>query len=391
MLAPAARPNEQSCSVLDELINSVERGGPQQRLKVLRRVTDLFMAGARGYSEEQIAIFDDIFRQLTTDIESKVRVRLAKKMAALDCAPRGLVRSFAFDDDIDVAAPVLVRSPLLSDDDLIENAKTKSQAHLLAIAERIQLSEGVTDVLVDRGDTRVVRRVARNCGARFSVRGYYQLISRARQDRKLTLALAKRRDLPRECYVRLVESASASVRAALEAAHPQFAGLIEASVDELAAQLQEQARVLSTQHRAAARKLDSFLRNRTVTDADVHAAAHAQDFERAALSLARLGHFGIVVVERALLDHGPDMLLLLAKAAGCSWTTARALLQLREAGRHLTADDLGRCAEQYRKLKDETARNVIRLRECRLRMHTAETPAQVPAADEQPALRIASA
>ena len=63
-----------------------------------------------------------------------------------------------------VAGTVLVNSQQLSDDDLVENAKTKSQQHLLCIAQRLKLSEAVTDVLVDRGDNKVVRTVARNRG-----------------------------------------------------------------------------------------------------------------------------------------------------------------------------------------------------------------------------------
>src|SRR5262245_24582567 len=88
-------------------------------------------------------------------------------MAGMHSAPPKLVRSFAFDDAIEVAGPVLVRSQQLNDDDLVENATTKSQDHLFAIAQRLKLSEAVTDVLVDRGNERVVHRVVRNKGAAF--------------------------------------------------------------------------------------------------------------------------------------------------------------------------------------------------------------------------------
>jgi uncharacterized protein (DUF2336 family) len=58
----------------------------------------------------------------------------------------------------------------LTDDDLIENATTKSQDHLFAIAQRLKLSETVTDVLVERGNERVVHRVVRNKGPAFLLR-----------------------------------------------------------------------------------------------------------------------------------------------------------------------------------------------------------------------------
>ena len=44
------------------------------------------------------------------------------------------------------------------------------------------------------------------------------------------------------------------------------------------------------------------------------------------------------------------MILILAKAAGCSWTTARELSLMRAAGRKLTPDDLASAFERYKML-----------------------------------------
>src|SRR6185312_10438189 len=82
----------------------------------------------------------------------------------------------------------------------------------------MQLSENLTDILVERGGHRVARQVTKNRGSRFSLAGYGKLTTRAQYDRKLALALAARGDLPRQCFLKLLESASASVRERLEAA-----------------------------------------------------------------------------------------------------------------------------------------------------------------------------
>src|SRR5512135_705972 len=132
-------------SLIDELIGTVATGDVKQRLRVLQRVTDLFVAGSRGYSSQQIALFDDVLQRLVTDIEAKARARLANRLCEVHNAPPGLIRTLAFDDEIDVAGPVLAHSEQLSDADLVENASTKSQDHLLAIAQRLKLSEQVTD------------------------------------------------------------------------------------------------------------------------------------------------------------------------------------------------------------------------------------------------------
>jgi hypothetical protein len=53
------------------------------------------------------------------------------------------------------------------------------------------------------------------------------------------------------------------------------------------------------------------------------------------------------------------MVLLLSKAAGCSWTTVRELLLMYAANRSLKPDDMTRAFERYKKLSQETARNIV--------------------------------
>ena len=60
------------------------------------------------------------------------------------------------------------------------------------------------------------------------------------------------------------------------------------------------------------------------------------------------------------------MLLLLAKAAGCSWTTTRELLLMFVADRNLKPDDITRAFERYKKLSQETARNIVNFYERRM-------------------------
>jgi uncharacterized protein (DUF2336 family) len=363
--------------IIDELVGTIAAGDVKQRLRILQRVTDLFMAGSRGYSDHQIALFDDVLQRLSADIEVKARARLANQMADIKNAPPKLIRMLAFDDEIRVAGPVLSRSEQLSDADLVENASTKSQDHLLAIAQRLKLSEAVTDVLVERGDRRVVHKVARNTGAHFSLAGYGRLTNRARHDRKLMLALVQRGDVPRQHFLKLLESASAAVRIKLEATNPGAAAAIREAVDDVATTIQHEVRAASPQHAAATR--DAFFRFKLhpVTEVHVHSPAHAQEFEKAVVALSRLGGFPVDLVERALLDQHEDMVLILAKAAGCSWTTARELLTMSAANRGLSSDDLAQVFERYKKLERQTARNIVRFFMQRLELRKRAKEASV--------------
>jgi uncharacterized protein (DUF2336 family) len=369
---PEKLQRSESQSLIDELNDVVTTGGDQQRLRILERVADLFAAGSRGYSSDQISLFDDVLRKLSADIEVKARARLARRMARVDNAPPKLIRVLAFDDAIAVAKPVLAHSQQLSDADLIENASTKSQDHLLAIAQRLKLSEPVTNVLVERGDQRVVHRVVRNAGARFSLAGYNKLTNLARRSRKLTLALARRSDLPRQTFLKLLETASAAVRVELERANPQAAAIIRDAVDDVATSVQQEAREASRRYAATLRDANRLSNAQPFTEANIHAHAHAQDFERTVIALVKLGPFPIDLVERALLDKGEDMVLILAKAADCSWTTAKELLLMHVAERNFPPDNLARFFDRYKKLPRETARNIVNFYGQRVKLRTME-------------------
>src|ERR1700688_3203867 len=211
-------------SLLDELQTTLAHGTVARRVETLRRVTDLFINGAVDFSDEQIGLFDDVFQCLMEHIEASARALLAERLAPIDSAPPLTIRALAFDDLIEVAAPVLSRSERLDDETLIETARNKSQAHLMAISIRKVLSRAVTDVLVLRGNDEVIQSTVNNPGAEFSDRGFTRLVDRTEGDDNLATCLAVRPTIPRHLYLKLLAKASATVRERLEAANPPRAG-----------------------------------------------------------------------------------------------------------------------------------------------------------------------
>jgi uncharacterized protein (DUF2336 family) len=372
-------------SIIDELETNLASGNVQHRLKVLQRVTDLFVAGSCHYSGAEIELFDDVLMRLVAEIETEARARLSQRLASLSNAPPGLIRRLAFDDAIVVAAPVLASSPQLSDADLIENAATKSQDHLYAIAHRLKLSEAVTDVLVERGNRRVVSRVASNDGAQFSFKTYERLVQHARDDRKLGLTIGRRSDIPRQCFLRLLETASAEVREKLEAANPQAAREIRETIAEVAGTMQREVRDASRRHKVAARDARHLFRSHRLSEVNVHAAACAQQFAKTAAALSMLGPFPIDLVERVLIDKGAESVLILAKAANCSWTTTKAILIMQAAGRGLSQQDLDKACTAFERLSRETAQRVVKFYERRSKLAAGKS-ASAPDAELQPAI-----
>src|SRR5580693_418513 len=225
-------PTSTSESLLDELQTTLAHGTVARRVETLRRVTDLFISGAVEFADDQIALFDDVFQCLIHHIETSAKALLSNRLAPVDRAPPLTVRALAFDDLIEVAAPVLSLSERLDDEVLIETARSKSQAHLMAISTRKVLSGAVTDVLVQRGNDEVIQSTVNNPGAEFSERGFTRLVNRAEGDDDLATCVGLRPAIPRHLYLKLVAKASATVRARLEAANPQQAGDVPTAVRE---------------------------------------------------------------------------------------------------------------------------------------------------------------
>jgi hypothetical protein len=73
------------------------------------------------------------------------------------------------------------------------------------------------------------------------------------------------------------------------------------------------------------------------------------------------------------------MILILAKAAGCSWSTVRELLQMYAAKRRLQPDDLNRAFERYKKLGQDTARSIVSFYKKRIELRSQKQQAEAAA------------
>jgi len=78
------------------------------------------------------------------------------------------------------------------------------------------------------------------------------------------------------------------------------------------------------------------------------------------IASSKLGRFSVNLVERALLDKDEHMILVLAKAVGYSWITAKELLLMYVAERNPQPDELTRTFERYNKLARAPDRRFLR-------------------------------
>ena len=149
-------------SIIAELEDAVRSGSSEKRVGTLRQVTDLFLNDGERLSDDQVKVFDDVLCILIARVETRAKANSASGWRRSRRAFE-VIQHLARDDDIAVAGEVLANPDRLRTSDLVEIASTQGQDHLLAISGRTNLPEAVTDVIVDRGERRVIRKLCQQC------------------------------------------------------------------------------------------------------------------------------------------------------------------------------------------------------------------------------------
>jgi uncharacterized protein (DUF2336 family) len=344
-------------SFLRDLDEAISRGTAESRLRALWHTTDLMIAGR--YSDDEIWTFGEVIGRIADEIEVAARAQLARRLASFDNAPVNIIHKLAFDDEIDVAGPILQESGRLEAYALVANVCTKSQTHLLAISKRKSIEESVTDVLVTRGNQEVVNSVASNNGARLSDFGFLHMIQRADGDSILAERLGLRKDIPRHIFQQLIAKASDDVKKRLEGERPDMARQIQVSVTDVAGALQSKFGPVSRSHFVAKRVVATQHRQGNLNEDSISGYARSHRLDEVTIGLSLLCALPGDVIERALFDKNREMLLIMAKALDFSWATTMALLFLGAKDHRITARQLHDLESEFGRLNVETSRSVL--------------------------------
>jgi len=98
------------------------------------------------------------------------------------------------------------------------------------------------------------------------------------------------------------------------------------------------------------------------------------------MALSVLARCPIETAERAILNDNPGVVQVIAKAAGCSWATVKALLQMRAADRRMSEKDIAQAREDFERLETRTAKRVLEFHRKRRNLHGVASPLVVPGA-----------
>lgn len=181
------------------------------RTKLADIIGDLFFGASGTLTDAEQTIMSDILRQLVQDVEISVRKHLAIQLSNQIDAPHELVIALA-NDDSEVAYPLLIKSRVLRDQDLISIIHHRTLEHQLAIAMRESVSEPVSAALVETGEETVIKRLLENHNAEIARDTMAHLVEQSRRLDGLQKPLVHRSDLPRDLAEKMYWWVSAALR-----------------------------------------------------------------------------------------------------------------------------------------------------------------------------------
>jgi len=354
-----------------EVENGIAAASADRRSEMLRKVTDLFIDRAEELTADDLSIFDDVIGRFAAAIEKSARAVLARRLAPIRNSPPQTIRALAFDDAIEVAGPVLVQSARLDDKTLVKIGRTKGQAHLLAISQRGSLSEAVTDVLVELGEREVVLSTVDNYGAELSDLGFALLVSRADGDDTLAEFVGSRPEIPSHLLMALVTKASQTVRAKLEAAHPQTKAEIRRAVAEAAARIEAQVLSSSLDYAAALTLVKALQRSGRLDEQALAAFAATRAYAETVATLTVMCGLPLQFVEQAMGRDRSEALMVLAKAIDLSWTTVQEILLLRADKGVISRSEIVQRLARFERLQSSTAKEILQVYRARAAAKTA--------------------
>ncbi|SLN77162.1 DUF2336 domain-containing protein [Oceanibacterium hippocampi] len=295
----------------------------------MENMSDLFVSANGRLNDRERAMMSDILRKLVISMEMAVRRDLSDRLAANDAAPRDLVNQLA-NDEIEVARPILLRSKVLEELDLIEVIKHRGQEHQIVVAQREGLSAAVADVLIDFGDEDVISALIENHEAEISARALDYLVSESRRIDRFQEPLLQREDLPTRLAQRMFWWVSAALRKHILSEFDVDEGMLD---DELEAATQSIVDEATSPRMTEAEQLVAELEaRRELNERFLVQSLRNNQVSVFIAGLARIAGIDRFIARRIVFDMGGESLAVACRAAGFDRTSFGAIFMLTRAG-----------------------------------------------------------
>ncbi len=345
---------------LEELVKLARDKSRKSRSVLFAAINDLYSGEENFLTEQDRTIMVDIIRRLVGEVEVSVRRSLAERLAERPDAPRDLVLTLA-NDEIEVAHPILVKSEVLQDPELIEIVQHRTMEHQVAVAMRPSISEQVSDVLVKTNNEEVITVLLSNQDALISNSTMNHLVEQSAQVPGYQEPLVNRHDLPPALLNKLYWGVSAALRKHIltnfDLEPSDIDEAMEAAVEDAIAEESGHVRDQSAPRGPAA----------PMCDQDVHVLLGLLRKGEVSMFLDKftsLTNLRLTLVRRLLFEPGGEGLAIACKGIGLDKSTFVSIFlrfrQGRLGDKEVEAEELSRALSFYEQTLPDTARALMR-------------------------------
>lgn len=185
----------------NELLALAHDPSDAARTRLVSGLYDLSCAVA-DLSPDGRAFAVEVVMEIVKRSTVNVRQQLAERLARDATAPKSLVMALAR-DQIAVAYPVLLESPLIEEADLLAIMRENAPEFQLATLQREKISETLSAAVVETRDPRRMRWLVENPKASISRDAMEVLVEASRVEPELQRPLVGRADLPTDLAAKM--------------------------------------------------------------------------------------------------------------------------------------------------------------------------------------------
>lgn len=253
---------------LRELIALAADTSTESRKALVAVIADLFADRSEAITDRERALMTEILARLIGQFERDVRQDLAARFADNPAVPSDLVVMLA-NDEICVAEPILRRSRVLEDEELVAIIHHRTIEHQIAIARRRHVSERVSAALAETANEDVIRILLENEDATISAATMAFLVEESRRVDSYQEPLLHRHDLPVDLARRMYLWVSAALREHLIRQFQIDPEALDESLEIAAAELTEQVSAEQRSHREVGERLAERLSDAMLVTPDL--------------------------------------------------------------------------------------------------------------------------
>jgi len=375
----------QGASRLERLVNLANGGGSDQRRALLSEITSVFLDDSANYSTLENQYFGEIMGKVAFDLEKEVREELAICLSNEASAPRDLIMRLA-SDEISVAQPIIERSSILNDEDLVEIAKTKSQDHLLAMTRRSDISETVTDALVNHGSDQVLEGVVRNTGARSSQTTMVRVVERSQDNEKIQAPLIERPDLPFEMMQSMFEQVSMELKQKILKQTKEIAPeKLDDMLSSVRAKFDRKGKVRKKILSKPELYVQDLKDKGELNEGALVGLIRTNKYPEFLIAFGKLTNIDITTAKRLVQDVSGEGLAIACKATGFDRSTFSSILMALSNGTSRSIDETYKLINLYDKIQLAVAQRTMRFWRVCKQVGEDDTSGNNPSAGEETA------